>query len=285
MRRSDREITDFNEMINIMRKCDVCRIALNNGDYPYILPLNFGLQMENGKPILYFHGANEGMKYDLIRQDPRVSFEMDCGHNLILDDEKQNCTMEYESVIGQGYMEILTDEAKVKALQILMKQYRRDDFPINEKIIPMTTVFRLVVENMTAKRREKKGDKLKKYAFDALENAYAPYSNFRVGACLEMKDGTFVTGANVENASYGLCNCAERSAVFAAYSRGYRKEDIKAMAVVTRADKLTTPCGACRQVLSELLCEDTPIVLCNGKEEMTTTIKELLPYSFGEDSL
>lgn len=122
-------------------------------------------------------------------------------------------------------------------------------------------------------------------AFAVLEYAYVPYSKFRVGACLMMKDGTYISGANIENVSYGLSNCAERSAIFAAYSKGYRKEDIQAMAIVTRATKLTTPCGACRQVLGELLCLDTPIILTNGTEEMETNMRELLPYSFDEDSL
>lgn len=122
-------------------------------------------------------------------------------------------------------------------------------------------------------------------AFVARKNAYTPYSNFKVGACIKTKDGKFFGGANVENASYGLTNCAERSACFAAYSAGYRKEDIEMLAVVTDAEKLTTPCGACRQVLSELLSEDTPIVLTNKKETVVTNIKELLPDMFGAEDL
>jgi len=122
-------------------------------------------------------------------------------------------------------------------------------------------------------------------AFKAYENAYAPYSNFKVGACIKTKDNNFFLGANIENASYGLTNCAERSACFAAYSAGYRKEDIEALALVTKCDKLTTPCGACRQVLSELLCEDTPIIMSNGKNTVVTNIKELLPDGFGAGDL
>ena len=166
-----------------------------------------------------------------------------------------------------------------------MKQYRREDFPFNEKVIPMTAVFRLRVESMTGKRRTKKSNKLKIYAMNAIDNAYAPYSDFKVGACVELTDGQYITGSNVENASYGLSNCAERSAIFAAYSRGYRKEDIKAMAITTHAEKLTMPCGACRQVLSELLLPDPPILIANDKEEKILTMRELLPYSFGEDDL
>lgn len=122
-------------------------------------------------------------------------------------------------------------------------------------------------------------------AFEARENAYAPYSEFKVGACIQTKDGKYFYGANIENASYGLTNCAERSACFSAYSAGYGKEDIEALAVVTEGERLTTPCGACRQVLSELLCEDTPIILSNRKETVTTNIKTLLPAMFGAEDL
>ena len=67
MRRKDREITDFNEIVKIMEKCDVCRLALNDDDYPYILPVNFGMKVDNGKVILYFHGANQGRKYEILK--------------------------------------------------------------------------------------------------------------------------------------------------------------------------------------------------------------------------
>ena len=117
-------------------------------------------------------------------------------------------------------------------------------------------------------------------AFKAMENAYAPYSKYHVGACLVTKDGTVFYGANIENASFGATNCAERSAVFAAYSRGYRKADIQALAIVSDGDRIAFPCGICRQVLSELIELDMPIYFSNGKEEMTSTIRELLPYNF-----
>ena len=78
MRRTDREITDRAEMLAIMEKCQVCRLALRNGDYPYILPVNFGMEEKDGQLVLYFHGAAEGTKYDLMAADPRASFEMDC---------------------------------------------------------------------------------------------------------------------------------------------------------------------------------------------------------------
>lgn len=156
MRRSDREVTDFNEIVSIMEKCDVCRIALNQEGYPYILPLNFGMVVTDHTVELYFHGALEGMKYDLMKKDNRASFEMDCAHRLITDEEHGNCTMEYESVVGRGYMEMLSDAEKYDALCVLMKHYRHDGFPFNKNVMEQTNVFKLVVEEMTAKRRMKK---------------------------------------------------------------------------------------------------------------------------------
>ena len=122
-------------------------------------------------------------------------------------------------------------------------------------------------------------------AFKAMENAYAPYSNYHVGACVVTKDNKYFIGANIENASYGLTNCAERNAIFQAYSNGQRKNDIKAIAIVSDGKTLATPCGACRQVLVELLEKDTPIVLSNHKIERITNIQELLPMSFTDEDL
>ena len=117
-------------------------------------------------------------------------------------------------------------------------------------------------------------------AFKAMKNAYAPYSKYHVGACILCKDGKTFYGANIENASYGATNCGERSAVFAAYSNGYRKNDIEAIAIVSDGERLGTSCGICRQVLSELLNPDTPIILSNGKETRVTNTVEMLPDSF-----
>lgn len=122
-------------------------------------------------------------------------------------------------------------------------------------------------------------------AFRAMENAYAPYSRYRVGSCVLTKDGKYFIGANIENASYGLTNCAERNAIFQTYSNGYRKEDILAIAIVNEGNTLGAPCGACRQVLVELIGMDTPIILSNRKMEKIITIAELLPMSFTEEDL
>ncbi len=155
MRRSDREVKEFKEIVDIMERCDVCRIALNHEGFPYIVPLNFGMDVKGNQIELYFHGAMEGTKYDLIQKDNRVSFEMDCGHRLVTEVEQGSCTMEYESVIGRGHIEVLPEEEKYDALCILMKHYRQGEFPFHQALLRRTKVMKLVVETMTGKRLRK----------------------------------------------------------------------------------------------------------------------------------
>ncbi len=123
-------------------------------------------------------------------------------------------------------------------------------------------------------------------AMEARMYAYTPYSKFKVGAAILLKNNQYILGCNVENASYGLSNCAERTAMFKMISEGYHKEDVIAMAIVGQTDRPISPCGACRQVMSELLPEDCPIILANlAKEYKEFRLKELLPYSFNEGDL
>lgn len=120
-----------------------------------------------------------------------------------------------------------------------------------------------------------------KKASEGRDKAYAPYSNFKVGAAILLKNGSYILGCNVENASYGLCNCAERTALFTMVAEGYNKDDVEAMCIIGDTDLPISPCGACRQVMSELLSYDTKIVMANLKGDFKeTTILELLPYSF-----
>ncbi|MCD7776091.1 MAG: pyridoxamine 5'-phosphate oxidase family protein [Firmicutes bacterium] len=159
MRRADREINDISEIISVMKECDVCRVALFDDEYPYILPLNFGMEndTQTGKIMLYFHGASEGKKYELISKNPRASFEMDTSHRLILDEEHGYCTMEYESVIGQGKITIIEgEEEKKRALDLLMLHYKRDGFAYSQASAKITKVMKLEVKSLTGKRRMKK---------------------------------------------------------------------------------------------------------------------------------
>ena len=118
-------------------------------------------------------------------------------------------------------------------------------------------------------------------ALIARSRAYTPYSNFKVGAAILLKDGSYVLGANVENASFGLSNCAERSALFSLYSQGYKKEDIVSMTVVANDHGPVSPCGACRQVMHELMPKNAKVILANTEGELKEmTTDELLPYAF-----
>ena len=121
-------------------------------------------------------------------------------------------------------------------------------------------------------------------AKEACNNSYSPYSHFQVGACLVMKDGNFVIGCNVENASYGLTNCAERSALFSAYSNGYKKEDI--LEIVIMSKNRFSPCGACRQVSTELMNQDAICTISDmDGNYYQMKVSELLPNSFNEEDL
>jgi cytidine deaminase len=116
--------------------------------------------------------------------------------------------------------------------------------------------------------------------------AYVPYSKFKVGAAVLLKDGTYVHGANVENSSYGLSNCAERSALFSLVSQGYDPKDIVSITIVANDIRPVSPCGACRQVMHELLPKDASIILANTKGETIEMTKDaLLPYAFVMDDV
>jgi cytidine deaminase len=117
----------------------------------------------------------------------------------------------------------------------------------------------------------------------AAQAAYAPYSKFRVGAAVLAGSGKIFTGANVENVSYGLSNCAERTAVFQAVAAGERK--IVAVAVYTPTHKPTLPCGACRQVIHEFGPKAVILCACRSRERLETTLDRLLPGAFGRKDL
>ena len=131
-----------------------------------------------------------------------------------------------------------------------------------------------------------KDEELMKQAVEARELSYSPYSKFKVGAALLCKDGKVFVGANVENSSYPLCMCAERNALYSAMMNGYKKADFVALAITADTDAPCSPCGACRQVISELFPRDGEILLTNLKgDSYKTNIDELLPLAFSGDDL
>jgi cytidine deaminase len=125
--------------------------------------------------------------------------------------------------------------------------------------------------------------KIVEKAIEGRSKSYSPYSKFKVGAAILLKNGEYIMGCNVENISYGLTICAERNALFQLVSAGYSKDDVEAFCVVGDTTNPISPCGACRQVMAELLDENTPVVLANMNDETKlTTVKDLLPYCFEE---
>lgn len=123
-------------------------------------------------------------------------------------------------------------------------------------------------------------------ALKGYNNSYSPYSNFKVGASLLTNSGKYYYGCNIENSSYGLTNCAERTTIFKAVSEGVRKGDIKALMVIGDTIEPISPCGACRQVMVEFMGGEGLVILTNLKKEFKPMlVKELLPYFFSEDDL
>lgn len=114
--------------------------------------------------------------------------------------------------------------------------------------------------------------------------AYVPYSKFKVGAAIVLNDGTIIHGANIENSSFGLTSCAERNALFSLISQGYDPKEIKEITIIGGSKGPISPCGACRQVMSELIPKNTKIYLANLEDEIyETSVNELLPFGFDLD--
>jgi cytidine deaminase len=124
-------------------------------------------------------------------------------------------------------------------------------------------------------------EKLYAHARSASDNAYSPYSGARVGACVMDENGNVYSGCNVENASYGLTQCAERNALATAVAAGMQPGTAHALLIYATGFDTLAPCGACRQVMSELLAEDALVVSCRGENDYRSwSIRELLPHPF-----
>ena len=155
MRRKDREITKLSEIKSILEKTDVMRIALNNGAYPYVVPVNFGFEMNGADLVLFFHGAKVGTKHDVILRDNHTTFEIDCGHMLMPPVGEESCTASfaYESVVGQGLVEQVGDSEKEALLVQLVEQYGIAANAFHPAQLANTAVYKIKVETFTAKRR------------------------------------------------------------------------------------------------------------------------------------
>lgn len=152
MRRKDREITDKVKIVNIMKKCDCCNLALNGEEFPYVIPLSFGFCQENDELKLYFHSAKEGTKIDFIKRNEKAAFTMHTTHQLELGEKACDSTMRYESVCGNGTIRFIEGQEKIKALKCIMNQYEQGkEHVFSEKVLPLTEVMELTVEHISGK--------------------------------------------------------------------------------------------------------------------------------------
>ena len=156
MRRKDREVTDSAKIADIIDRCTCCRIGFNDEGEVYIVPLNFGCEIKDGAYVLYFHGAKEGRKIDLIRKSPKVGFEMDTNYELHTSDVACGCSAGFQSIIGSGVMSIVTDQDEKKhGLSLIMEHNAgKKDWTFNEKMLAAVCVFKLEVTKMSCKEHE-----------------------------------------------------------------------------------------------------------------------------------
>jgi len=155
MRRKDREVADFDEIIGILEKCPVGHLALADGDKAYAVPLNFAWRVQDGKMTVYFHCAKEGRKIDLLRKNPNACFEADCSFSLVKGSSACRWSALYESVIGEGRAALLEEpEEKKEALDLLMKRYGFEGTPVyGPAELAEVTVIRLELDQISGKRK------------------------------------------------------------------------------------------------------------------------------------
>jgi nitroimidazol reductase NimA-like FMN-containing flavoprotein (pyridoxamine 5'-phosphate oxidase superfamily) len=160
MRRKDQEITGFDNIIKVMRACKVCHVAFFDDEYPYVVPMTFGMEVKDKNEVnIYFHGAKEGRKHDLIKKNNKVSFVMEDTRGIVTGPPVGacECTMEFECVMGNGTMEYVSEEKKVAALQTMLQQYdvkEGQNYHFHHEVVPRIHVLRLRVKSLSAKKRE-----------------------------------------------------------------------------------------------------------------------------------
>lgn len=152
MRRKEREIIELDCMIAVIKKCKVCSLALFDKEFPYLVPMNFGMAVEDGTVFLYFHGAGAGKKMELLKANNKVGFAMSCEHKLIDNELACRVAMEYESICGNGILEIVPEEEKNSALCHFMQQYsKRDSYEFHEAAMRNVTLLKLTVNELHGK--------------------------------------------------------------------------------------------------------------------------------------
>ena len=146
MTRREREVTDINEIIKILDESKVLHLGMVDGDEPYVVPMNYGYTLENGKLTIWLHGAKRGRKLDVIRANPKVFFEMECGITPFEGEIACKYGITYASLMGKGVAEIVEDiETKKSALSFLMKTQTGKDFEFEDKMAAVVSIIRIDV--------------------------------------------------------------------------------------------------------------------------------------------
>lgn len=154
MTRRERQITDMEEIVKILDNSKVLHLGMIDGDEPYVVPMNYGYTMEDGKLTLWLHGARQGRKLDAMRKNPKVFFEMEYGIEPFEGDVACKYGITYSSLMGRGVAEIIEDvETKKAALTFLMKTQTGKDFGFEDKMAAVVGVIRIDVLEYTAKHR------------------------------------------------------------------------------------------------------------------------------------
>lgn len=161
MRRKDREITDMDQIMEIVKRESVCCAAFLNEPCPYLIPLNYGAEIRDGKLVLYFHGASEGTKLQMLKRNANVSFTI-FGENHLRIDKKTACasSTSFDSVCGNGYAEIVEEQEKKKALAVFMNHLSGGDVPVfdensfPDEAVEKTVVWKITAEAVTGKHHE-----------------------------------------------------------------------------------------------------------------------------------
>ncbi len=149
MRRKERQITDEKAILEILTKALICRVAFHGEEYPYVVPMNYGYK----DGALYFHCATEGKKLDLIRQNPKVAFEITAYQEVIAGEKSCEWTNYYRSILGKGTIEILDDfTKKLQGLDIIMQQHGKMKNAYDPKLVDRMLVLKLTINEMTAKK-------------------------------------------------------------------------------------------------------------------------------------
>ena len=154
MTRRERQVTDVNEIIKILDKAKVLHLGLVDGDEPYVVPMNYGYEFVDKKPVFYLHGARQGRKLDVIRANPKAFAELEC--DIVPFEGEVACKygITYASVMARGKAVIVEDvQEKMHALTVLMKTQTGKDFEFNEKLVSVVSVIKIDVEEFTAKHR------------------------------------------------------------------------------------------------------------------------------------